>query len=129
MNGSFLVDTNIVIAYFNKDILIGECFDNLGALFVPSIVIGELYFGAVKSRNRFQNISMIDKFVSQNIILNCDIDTAREFGEIKYQLQLKGKPIPENDIWIAAIAKQHQLRLVTRDEHFRLIESIEIENW
>jgi tRNA(fMet)-specific endonuclease VapC len=44
-------------------------------------------------------------------------------------LRKKGKPIPENDIWIAAIARRYQLTIVTRDKHFKEIESISLKNW
>ncbi|MBM4167207.1 MAG: type II toxin-antitoxin system VapC family toxin [Ignavibacteria bacterium] len=129
MSGDYLVDTNIVIAYFNKDNIVGKRIDVANEIFIPCIVIGELYFGAIKSRNRIQNISIVDNFVSNKSIVNCDVDTAKEFGTIKHQLQSKGKPIPDNDIWIAAIAKQYKLTLVTRDEHFREVENLFIENW
>ncbi len=48
------------------------------------------------------------------------------YGEIKNLLKEKGKPIPENDIWIAAIAKEHNLVLITKDKHFRLVDDIKI---
>jgi len=48
---------------------------------------------------------------------------------IKSQLRAKGQPIPENDIWIAATAKQPQLTLVTRDGHFQAIEGLVVEQW
>ena len=55
--------------------------------------------------------------------------TARQYGIIKNQLRTRGKPIPENDIWIAAMAKQYQLTLVTRDNHFQHIHGLVIEQW
>ena len=52
---------------------------------------------------------------------------AQHFGTIKSQLKIKGKPIPENDIWIAAIAKQYNLTIITRDDHFKLVDEITLE--
>jgi tRNA(fMet)-specific endonuclease VapC len=57
------------------------------------------------------------------------MNTARSYGKIKNQLKVKGSPIPENDIWIAALADQYQLLLITRDKHFNNIEAISIETW
>ena len=58
-----------------------------------------------------------------------DAETARQYGEIKESLRAKGRPIPENDIWIAAIAFQYQLSLVTRDQHFSEIKGLAIKTW
>ncbi len=94
---------------------------------MPSIVLGELYFGARKSGRVEENLALIDEFATNSSILACDTDTAKEYGVIKNTLQEKGRPIPENDIWIAAIARQYKLIVVTRDTHFDEIESLEAE--
>jgi tRNA(fMet)-specific endonuclease VapC len=66
---------------------------------------------------------------SSVIVLGCELETARRYGEIKNALRLKGRPIPENDMWIAAIALQHGLQLATRDAHFREIENLPSVMW
>jgi tRNA(fMet)-specific endonuclease VapC len=58
-----------------------------------------------------------------------DEGTSIAYGNIKAALRKKGKPIPENDIWIAAIAKRYELVLIFRDKHFKEIESISIKSW
>ncbi|TDA70360.1 MAG: type II toxin-antitoxin system VapC family toxin [Clostridia bacterium] len=55
--------------------------------------------------------------------------TAYYYGQVKAQLKVKGHPIPENDIWIAAAALQHGLTLVSRDTHFKPIEGLSLEAW
>jgi len=62
-------------------------------------------------------------------LLPCDSTTSRFYGEIKTWLRRKGRPLPENDIWIAASAMQHSLPLVTRDAHFEEIEHLELVRW
>ena len=59
----------------------------------------------------------------------CDPEAARFYGAVKQELKKKGKPIPENDIWIAALAKEHQMILVTQDQDFNFIENLARENW
>jgi tRNA(fMet)-specific endonuclease VapC len=59
----------------------------------------------------------------------CDVRTAKYYGQIKSQLKAKGSPIPENDIWIAALAMQYKLWVVTHDKHFNQIEGIHIIDW
>lgn len=98
-------------------------------VFVPSIVLGELYYGAQKSIRVGFNTARVDAFAAHNSVLTCDMEAARHYGEIKSELRTKGRPIPENDIWIAAIAKQHQLTLATRDRHFSDVNGLLIEGW
>jgi tRNA(fMet)-specific endonuclease VapC len=61
--------------------------------------------------------------------LHIDENTAKFYGSIKAALRKKGKPIPENDIWIAAIAQQYDLILITRDNHFSEIDNLNTELW
>jgi tRNA(fMet)-specific endonuclease VapC len=129
MSGRYLLDSNIVIALFAGDNNVLAAANEAEEVFIPSIVIGELYYGAQKSGKRQANIARIDKLVAANVILVCNEETARWYSGIKHQLRVKGQPIPENDIWIAALAQQHGLNLVTRDKHFNEVESLDIEVW
>ena len=123
MSGRCLLDTNIVIALFANETAVKENLAKTDEVFIPSVVIGELFYGAHKSARAKENIARIDDFASASVVLGCDTETSRIYGEIKYALSVKGHPIPENDIWIAAIAIQHDLTLISRDAHF-----IEVDN-
>lgn len=70
------------------------------------------------------NLARIDDFAASNVILSCDAETAYRYDEVKDMLRQKGRPIPENDIWIAAIAFQHELILLTSDMHFTEVENL-----
>jgi tRNA(fMet)-specific endonuclease VapC len=129
MNGKYLLDTNIVIALFAQEALVQQRLANVTETFIPSIVIGELYYGAYKSARVSANVSRIDQFVANNTVLECNTVTAKEYGQIKNGLRAKGRPIPENDIWIAALATQYRLTLVTRDGHFGEVDRLVIETW
>jgi tRNA(fMet)-specific endonuclease VapC len=76
-----------------------------------------------------KNITDIKSITSNYHVLVIDEAVSIVYGNIKASLRKKGKPIPENDIWIAAIAQHYQLTLVTRDKHFKEIDSIKIKNW
>jgi tRNA(fMet)-specific endonuclease VapC len=104
MSGRYLLDTNIIIALFADDLAVKNSFVNADEVFIPSIAIGELCYGARKSGRSKENLERIDEFIANNTVLGCDAQTARYYGEIKNNLRLKGHPLPENDIWIAAIA-------------------------
>jgi tRNA(fMet)-specific endonuclease VapC len=129
MNGSYLLDTNIVIALFASDPAVSEHLKSAAKVFIPSIVIGELYYGARKSSRIKENTARISEFVQSTAILGCDAETPRRYGDVKGELSQKGRPIPENDVWIAALAVQHTLVLVSRDAHFRYVENLELEIW
>jgi tRNA(fMet)-specific endonuclease VapC len=129
MNGSYLLDTNIVKALFANDSNVLLKLSVTSQIFIPSIVLGELYYGANKSAHGKTNLMHIDSFALKNAVLVCDTDTAKQYGHIKNHLRSKGTPIPENDIWIAALSKQHHLTLVSRDQHFRSIKEIRVEQW
>jgi len=120
-----LLDTSIVIHAF-KDPLIAKKLDAFIEIFIPSIAVGELYYGAYRSANSSKHIDQINDFINNCIILNIDLSTAILYGQIKANLKNKGKPIPENDIWIVAIAAQHNLLLYTTDNHFKEIPAIKL---
>jgi tRNA(fMet)-specific endonuclease VapC len=63
------------------------------------------------------------------VILGCNVDTARWYGRIAAQLKTIGRPIPQNDIWIAAIARQYELTMLTRDKHFENVDGLVVESW
>jgi tRNA(fMet)-specific endonuclease VapC len=129
VSGNFLLDTNIVIALFAGEQSVLDHLKDASEVYIPSVVIGELYYGAHKSSQASQNLRRIEAFIASNVILACDAVTAFHYGNIKEQLRQKGKPIPENDIWIAAIAFQFNSILVSRDEHFSAVQNLITEHW
>ena len=98
-------------------------------VYICTIVLGELCFGAFKSVRTADNLVRIEQFTAQYDLLDVDKTTARHYGQIKLGLQRKGRPIPENDIWIASIAIQYNLPLVTRDAHFGAVDGLTTETW
>ena len=98
-------------------------------VFVPSIVLGELFYGARKSGQAHANIARIEEFAGDTVVLGCDALTGWEYGLIKNDLRIRGRPIPENDIWIAAIAMQHGLTVVSRDGHFDEVNNLSVTPW
>ncbi len=129
MSGKFLLDTNVIIALFAKEPVVHERLSNADEVFVPCIALGEMYFGAYKSLRIKENLTRINELVLNSTVLACDTDTAKKYGDIKNQLKEKGQPLPENDIWIAAVTQQYDLTLITRDTHFHIIENLKIESW
>jgi len=129
IGNNVLLDTNIISAWLKGEKSIADLIDDQEHIFIPVIVIGEMHYGAQYSTNVEKNRINIQKVINHYEVLYVDQDTALVYGVIKAELRKKGCPIPENDIWIAAIAKQHDLTLITRDAHFKNVTGLQIENW
>ncbi len=129
MDGKYTLDTNIIIPLFAGDKTILTKLALVNEVFISSTVLGELYYGALKSTRMIENLKKIADFAVSCTTLACDAETAEEYGRIKAELTRKGKLIPENDIWIAAVARQYDLTIVTKDEHFGYVENLKISNW
>ena len=99
MSGRYLLDTNIVIAILEGENVVLASLKNVDELFLSSIVLGELYYGAFKSKRPLENTTRIAGLTDHHAIISCDHLVARKYGEIKKALASKGRPIPENDVW------------------------------
>jgi tRNA(fMet)-specific endonuclease VapC len=124
-----LIDTNIAIALMRRDAAVLKALPSTIETFVSVVTIGELYFGAFKSVRQMENLEVLQDFQNQFETILVTEDTARIYGTIKGQLRGKGRPIPENDIWIAAVAKENDLILASRDAHFDFVEGLQRATW
>ncbi len=129
MSGNYLLDTNIAIAFLENDTVVVQRVDDADNVFLASVVVGELSYGAHKSSRPRENLARVEALATQLPILICDVEVAWRYGEIKKALRDKGRPIPENDIWIAATALKHDLTLVTRDGHFGEVAGLKVQIW
>ena len=127
-NSCFL-DTNIVIEVFSGNKAIADKINEAGTFYISSIVLGELYVGINRVANKPKHLKKLQDFLNLCAVIEITAATAAFYGEISAALFKKGKPIPSNDIWIAATARQHNLILITRDQHFYEVEDITIEKW
>jgi tRNA(fMet)-specific endonuclease VapC len=124
----FAIDTNIVSAFF-KGSDIGARVREAQQVYLPIIVLAELYFGAEKSPDPERKRQQIDRFLPLVEVLQTTAQTARKYGVIKAELEARGERIPDNDIWIAALAMEHQIPLASRDQHFERISGLSSLKW
>jgi tRNA(fMet)-specific endonuclease VapC len=124
-----LLDTSVIIEMMLGDAAVEHSAAQAERVFVPVTALGELLFGAAKSQRREDELAKIEALLAKYSVLPCIEETAYLYGEIRDHLRLKGRPIPDNDIWIAAIAQQHDLTVATRDAHFREIEDLDLLAW
>ena len=125
-----LLDTNAVIGILAKDADLLHFLRQFRSLLIPSMALGELYFGAYKSQRQENNLLAIEDFLRGGaVVLACDAETARHYGAIRDELRRQGRPIPVNDMWIAAVARQRGLPLVSRDAHFDVVPGLTRRAW
>jgi predicted nucleic acid-binding protein len=96
---------------------------------VSSVVLGELYSGFRAGNCWAENTAQLAQFLSKPSVrvLNVTEETALRYAEVDVYLRKKGRPIPRNDVWIAAVALEHGLQLLTLDVHFREIPLLLIQ--
>ncbi len=127
--GSVLLDTNVVVAHFRNDPDLTVRLKKAKITYVPWVVLGELHYGACRAQRREAELTLIREFLKTAIILLPDEKTSERYGQTKAELAAIGKMIPDNDVWIAALARQYDLPLVTRDAHFAAVSSLELLSW
>lgn len=127
--GKVLLDTSVVIEHFKGNLTVTAALEATDYLFLPCIALGELYYGALRSHAFEKHSQQINLFLQAVTLVSIDKDSAFHYAHIRAALAQAGKPIPENDIWIAALAIQHELPLATRDNHFEHIASITLIRW
>ena len=120
------IDTNIAIEILNGDLAILQMLSQFDTIALPVPVCGELLFGAKNSRKAQSNLTHYLAFINSCEILDAKLPTAQEYANIKLNLKEKGRPIPENDIWIAAICQSYGIPFITRDGHFSYIPSLHL---
>ena len=98
-------------------------------LALPVIVLGEYRFGIRQSRHRARYNEWLRQLIPACRVLLVDEETAGRYAEIRSELKKKGRPIPANDLWIAALTRQHALPLLSRDQHFDAVRGLKRISW
>ena len=121
---SFLLDTSAAIGLLNRRGDMLASLSDAERLFLPLIAVGELEVGARGSGKPQKNLDALERLLKEVSLILPDRATAATYGEIESKLRRKGRPIPTNDIWIAASAMQHGLEVLTADAHYARVPQI-----
>ncbi len=105
----YLLDTNIIIAFLKNDSNVVDFIENIELINVSAITTGEMFFGAYRSQKSNINFEIYSNFFSFCNILKISNDISKFHEKIKNELKNIGKPIPENDLWIAANSLEYSL--------------------
>lgn len=99
------------------------------SVLLPVIVTGEYRYGLLSSRERVEREARFKGFCRACSLLSVDEETAGHYAAVRHRLRLAGTPIPENDIWIAALCLQHGQRILSNDRHFDLVQGVTRIGW
>jgi predicted nucleic acid-binding protein len=106
-----------------------EAMKSFHRLAIPVIVLGEYRIGITQSRRRVEYENWLNEMIDISVILDVDEETTRHYAAISLELRRIGRPIPINDIWIAAICRQHGHPLISRDHHFDYVPGLKRIGW
>ena len=124
-----ILDTNALSAAAECDPSAMQVVSQAESLAVPVIVVGEYRMGIAQSRHRAAYEEWLQEWITVVPVLNIDEETTRSYAEIGLELKKNGKPIPSNDLWIAALCRQHSLPLLSRDKHFDAVRGLKRIGW
>jgi tRNA(fMet)-specific endonuclease VapC len=124
-----ILDTNAVSAVVNGDAAIESRLLTARTVAIPVIAIGEYRFGIAQSRRRAEYELWFRQHLESYRILDVQLETAQVYADVRLELKTAGTPIPVNDLWIAALARQHRLPILSRDRHFDAVRGIKRLSW
>jgi predicted nucleic acid-binding protein len=124
-----ILDTNALSAVADGDTAAVEILAKADQVAVPVIVLGEYRYGIAQSRNQKAYANWLKALINDCMVLDVNETTTLYYAEITLELKRNGKPIPTNDIWIAALCRQHALPLLSRDRHFDLVAGTTRISW
>ena len=124
-----ILDTNALSAIADGETPAMELVGGADRVAVPVIVLGEYRLGIAQSRHRASYESWLRGWIEAVTVLDIDDRTTHSYSDIGLELKSKGKPIPTNDLWIAALCRQHSLPIVSRDQHFDFVSGLRRLYW
>ncbi|MDE0225391.1 MAG: type II toxin-antitoxin system VapC family toxin [Gammaproteobacteria bacterium] len=119
-----ILDTNALSAWAEGLAGVEVPLRSTDRLVVPSVVLGEYWFGIRQSRHRTRYQAWLRSYLPLTEVATVTSATADVYADIRLELKRIGKPIPSNDAWVAALARQHALAVLSNDAHFDLVDGV-----
>lgn len=124
-----ILDTNALSAFVDGETGIGEVLRRQARAAIPVIVLGEFRYGIAQSKHRPAYEAWLESQLPHFEVLSVTEETAAAYAALRVSLRRSGRPIPANDAWIAALALQHRLPVLSRDLHFDVVPHLERKSW
>lgn len=120
------IDTNRLTDLFRGDVKLAEMLAICEEVWIPLIVLGELRAGFHGGTQQRRNEVLLNRLLAKPTVrvLLPSLETAEQYARLFVQLKRAGTPVPDNDLWIAALVLEHNLQLITRDQHFERIPQL-----
>jgi predicted nucleic acid-binding protein len=126
---ALILDTNAISGLFADDPGLTSLLAGTDRHHLPTVVVGEYRYGLMRSRDRGVLAELLDELIEASLVLPIDLATTGHYAAVRDELRARGTPIPENDVWIAALARQHGLAVVSRDAHFDHVPQLVRRSW
>jgi tRNA(fMet)-specific endonuclease VapC len=124
-----ILDTNALSAFADGDPAVGDVLRQATRAALPVIALGEFRYGIAGSRHRATYEAWLSAQLPNFDVLSVTEETAAAYAALRVALKHAGRPIPANDAWIAALALQHGLPVLSRDAHFDAVPGLERQGW
>ena len=124
-----ILDTNALSAVADNDAAAVRIFRQVETVELPVTFLGEFRFGIAYSRRRNDYEKWLGELMAATRVLPVDQETSARYAQVRAESKKAGKPIPSNDLWIAALCRQHRLPLLSLDQHFDAVRGLERIGW
>ncbi|HEX3738659.1 MAG TPA: type II toxin-antitoxin system VapC family toxin [Terriglobales bacterium] len=124
-----ILDTNALSAAADGDPAVLAILSRADQIAIPVIVLGEYRYGIAQSRNRLRYWNWLNALILDCLVLNISEETTHHYADVNLELRQIGKPIPTNDLWIAALCRHYSLPILSRDQHFDFVAGNQRIQW
>lgn len=124
-----ILDTNALSAWADGNAELLPLLKQIDEVVLPVVVLGEYRYGISRSRFRSRYERWLSDFLPVCRLLPVDEETSEHYAQIRLALHSSGRPIPSNDAWIAALARQHKYPILSRDTHFEQVPHLKRITW
>ena len=124
-----ILDTNAISALADGEPRVGELLERATVVALPVVALGEYRYGIQQSRHRARYEAWLEELVQSVTVLEIGNGTARRYASLRMKLKQMGHPIPANDLWIAALAEQFAMSVLSQDKHFDVVPGVRRIGW
>ena len=124
-----ILDTNAISAFADDVPSAVAMIGGAEQISIPVIVLGEFAYGIAQSSKRKYYEIWLEQLLTGCHVLDITWNTAKSYARIRSELRQHGKPIPANDVWIAALSREHNVSVMSRDAHFDHVKGLRRVGW
>jgi tRNA(fMet)-specific endonuclease VapC len=124
-----ILDTNALAAFVDGDEAVGDVLRHQARACIPVIVLGEFRYGIAQSKHRAAYEQWLRSELDHFEVLAVTAQTTIAYAALRVALKQQGTRMPANNAWIAALALQHKLPVLTRDPHFDAVPGMKRQDW